>query len=86
MDHRPCICPAFQPHPYMADWWEPTPENYLSHVSKDQILEVVGESVSPRIAQTLTKMKKGGLVESANAKLSGLRWLPDNLKVEAPQE
>ena len=20
----------------MADWWEPTPENYLSHVSKDR--------------------------------------------------
>ena len=41
---------------------------------------------SPQIAQTMTKMKKDELVESANAKLSGLRWLPDNLKVKAPQE
>ena len=24
----------------MADWWEATPENYLSHVSKDRILEL----------------------------------------------
>ena len=65
----------------MADWWEPTPENYLSHVSKDRIIEVVGEAVSPQMAQTMTKMKKGELVESANTKLSGLRWLPDTLKV-----
>ena len=64
----------------MADWWEPTPENYLSHVSKDRILEVVGEAVSPQVAQTMTKMKKGELVQSANVKLSGLRWLPDNFK------
>jgi ParB family chromosome partitioning protein len=70
----------------MADWWEPTPENYLSHVSKDRIIEVVGEAVSPQIAQTMTKMKKGELAESANTKLSGLRWLPDNLKVKASQE
>jgi ParB family chromosome partitioning protein len=64
----------------MADWWEPTPESYLSHVSKDRILEVVGEAVSPQVAQTMTKMKKGELVESANTKLSGLRWLPDSHK------
>ncbi len=70
----------------VADWWDPTPENYLSHVSKDRIIAVVGEAVSPQIAQTLTKLKKGKLVESVNAKLSGLRWLPDNLKVKAPQE
>jgi ParB family chromosome partitioning protein len=70
----------------MADWWEPTPVNYLSHVSKDRIIAVVGEAVSPQIAQTMTKMKKGELVESANTQLTGLRWLPDNLKVKAPQE
>jgi ParB family chromosome partitioning protein len=65
----------------MAEWWEPTPENYLSHVSKDRLIEVVGEAVSPQVTQTMIKMKKGELVESANAKLSGLRWLPGNLKV-----
>jgi ParB family chromosome partitioning protein len=70
----------------MADWWQPTPENYLSHVSKDQILGVVGETVSPHIAQTLTKMKKGELVESADKYLSGSRWLPENLKVKPSAE
>jgi ParB family chromosome partitioning protein len=70
----------------MADWWEATPENYLSHVSKDRILEVVAEVVSPQVAQTLTKQKKGELVESASARLFGLRWLPDNLKVASMQE
>ena len=70
----------------MADWWEPTPENYLSHVSKDKILEVVGEAVSPDIAHALTKMKKGELVESAEKYLSGSRWLPKNLKVKPSAE
>ena len=64
----------------MADWWEATPENYLSHVSKDRIIEVVKEAASPQTVQAMTKMKKGELVEAANAKLSGLRWLPGNLK------
>ncbi|MEO8992028.1 MAG: chromosome partitioning protein ParB, partial [Nitrosospira sp.] len=64
----------------MADWWEPTPENYLSHVSKDRLLKVVGDAASPQVAQTLTKMNRAELVEAANAKLSGLRWLPDNFK------
>jgi ParB family chromosome partitioning protein len=64
----------------MADWWEATPENYLSHVSKDRIIEVVGEAASPQTAQDMAKMKKGELVEAANTKLSGQRWLPGNLK------
>jgi ParB family chromosome partitioning protein len=64
----------------MADWWEPTPENYLSHVSKDRIIEVVKEAASPQTAHAMVKMKKGELVEAANTKLSGLRWLPGNLK------
>jgi ParB family chromosome partitioning protein len=66
----------------MADWWEATPENYLSHVSKDRIIEVVGEAASPQTVQAMAKMKKGELVEAANAKLSGLRWLPGNLKTD----
>jgi ParB family chromosome partitioning protein len=64
----------------MADWWQATPENYLSHVSKDRIIEVVGEAASPQTAQAMAKMKKGELVEAANTRLSGLRWLPGNLK------
>src|SRR5687768_12308045 len=38
---------------------------------------------SLKLAQTIARMKKDELVESANAKLSGLRWLPNNFKVKA---
>jgi ParB family chromosome partitioning protein len=64
----------------MADWWEPTGDTYLSHVSKEQIIGIVSDAVSPQIAQTLTKLKKRELVKAAEGHLSGLRWLPDSLK------
>ena len=64
----------------MSDWWEPTAQTYLSHVGKDRIIGMVANAVSPQVAQTLTKLKKGELVKAAEAHLSGLRWLPDNLK------
>jgi hypothetical protein len=31
----------------MADWWEPTAASYFSHVSKDRIIEVVAQAISP---------------------------------------
>jgi ParB family chromosome partitioning protein len=70
----------------MADWWEPTPENYLSHVAKDRILTVVTEAKSPAKADTMRGLKKEQLVQKADEELSGLRWLPGNLKAAAKQE
>ena len=70
----------------MADWWEATGENYLSHVSKDRILTVVAEAVSPQHAQNMSGFKKGDLLKHAEQALSGLRWLPDNFKVVKPQK
>ena len=70
----------------MADWWEATPENYLSHVSKDRILTVVTQAASPEKADVMRGLKKEQLVQKADEALSGLRWLPGNLKVEAFQE
>jgi ParB family chromosome partitioning protein len=70
----------------MADWWEATQENYLSHVSKDQILSVVAEAASPEKADALRGLKKEQLVQKADEELSGLRWLPGNLKVEKLRE
>jgi len=64
----------------MADWWEPTAETYLSHVGKDRIIGMVADAVSPQIAHTLTKLKKGELVKAAEKHLAGLRWLPESLK------
>jgi hypothetical protein len=63
----------------MADWWEATAD-YLSHVSKDRILGIVTDAVSPQIAQTFTNFKKAELVAAAEKHLSGLRWLPDTLE------
>ena len=70
----------------MADWWEATPENYLSHVSKDRILSVVTEAVSPEKADAMRGLKKDQLVMRADEELSGFRWLPDNFKAAKPQE
>ena len=66
----------------MADWWEATADTYLSLVGKDRIIGIVAEAVSPEIAHTMTKLKKGELVKLAEVKLSGLRWLPDNLRAK----
>jgi ParB family chromosome partitioning protein len=70
----------------MADWWEATPENYLSHVLKDRILSVMTEAVSPGKADAMRGLKKDQLVLRADEELSGLRWLPDNFKVTELQE
>jgi ParB family chromosome partitioning protein len=70
----------------MADWWEATPENYLSHVSKDRILSIVTQAASTDKAEAMRGLKKEQLVQKADEELSALRWLPDNLKVEKQEE
>jgi len=70
----------------MAEWWKPSPENYLSHVSKDQILSVVIEAVSAGKADLMRGLKKDQLIQKADEELSGLRWLPKCLKVATTQK
>ena len=70
----------------MSQWWEATAENYLSHVNKDRILSIVNDAVSPRNADLMRSLKKADLVRQAESELSGLKWLPDNFKVEAQAE
>jgi ParB family chromosome partitioning protein len=70
----------------MADWWEATPENYLSHVSKERVLSVVSEAVSFEKADAMRGLKKDQLVMRADEELSGVRWLPDNFKAAKPWE
>ncbi|MBN9134265.1 MAG: ParB/RepB/Spo0J family partition protein [Nitrosospira multiformis] len=65
----------------MADWWEATGESYLSHVSKDRLLTIVAQAVSPQHARSLNGLKKGDLVRQAEQVLSGVKWLPDHFKV-----
>jgi ParB family chromosome partitioning protein len=55
-------------------------------VGKDRIIGIVSDAVSPQIAQTLTKLKKGEMVKAAEKHLAGLRWLPETLKNEYVEE
>jgi ParB family chromosome partitioning protein len=67
----------------MRAWWEPSSDNYLSHVSKTRILEVVTQAVSPEAAQPLVIMKKEVLVDAAERVLKGSGWLPTILATSA---
>lgn len=59
----------------MADWWEATVENYLSHVPKDRFLAIVAEAVSLSHAQSMNGLKKVDLARQAEQVLSGLGWV-----------
>ena len=64
----------------MADWWEPTADNYLRQVPKSLALEAVSEAVSTEAAAALANQKKDELVAQAEAQLAGKRWLPGVLR------
>jgi ParB family chromosome partitioning protein len=64
----------------MADWWSPTPERYLRHVSKAKVVEAVTEACGAPAAQTLAKLKKDEAVKAAAALLEGKRWVPSTLR------
>ncbi|MCX4176627.1 MULTISPECIES: ParB/RepB/Spo0J family partition protein [Paraburkholderia] len=61
----------------MSAYWQPTRESYLDHISKDRIVAIVGEAVSPDEGKRLAKMKKGEAAETAEKLLEGKNWLPD---------
>ena len=64
----------------MADWWEPTAEGYLNHVSKAQIAQALKEA-GPELAEDgVGAMKKDVLVVKAASRLAGKRWLPAVLR------
>ncbi|WKB50526.1 hypothetical protein [Eleftheria terrae] len=64
----------------MAECWEPSAANYLTHVPKARILETVAEAVSAEAAAKLSHLKKADLVDRAAALLAGCRWLPPALR------
>jgi len=67
----------------MRQWWEPTPETFLNHVSKAQIAEAMKEGGTGTDAAAATGMKKGELATLAATKLAGRGWLPEPLKAAA---
>ncbi|CAN5783308.1 ParB/RepB/Spo0J family partition protein [soil metagenome] len=64
----------------MVDWWEPTAEGYLNHVSKAQIVEALKEAAPGLVDDGVTAMKKDVLVLKAAARLAGTHWLPMPLR------
>ena len=64
----------------MADWWEPTAEGFLNHVSKAQIVQALKEAgVGPGRGH-VDSVKKDALISTALARLKGRRWLPAPLR------
>jgi ParB family chromosome partitioning protein len=67
----------------MADWWEPTAEGFLNHVSKAHIVQALKEA-GPELARDgVEGMKKTVLVNTAAGRLRGTRWLPAALRPPA---
>ena len=64
----------------MADWWEPTTEGFLNHVSKAQIVQALREAGPGLAVDGVESMKKDVLVNTALARLRGTRWLPAPLR------
>lgn len=60
----------------MADWWEPTPQGYLSLVPKAQIVQALKEAGPELVDEGICAMKKEVLVTAAASRLAGKRWLP----------
>ena len=64
----------------MADWWEPTPENYFDLVPKTKLMEAVKETAGEQVAAAMLKMKKDGAIAHASQHVLGHRWLPVALR------
>lgn len=66
----------------MSKWWKATASDYFSHVSKERMISVVTEAVSPDAAAPLDKMKKGAASEGAERAVAGVAWLPEPMRTE----
>ncbi len=60
----------------MTQYWQPTRESYLDHVSKQRLQAVVAQAISAEAALPLAAMKKGEAAAAAEALLAGKGWLP----------
>ncbi len=67
----------------MRQWWEPTPEAFLNHVSKAQVAQALKEGGVGSEASAAIGMKKGELATMAATKLAGKGWLPVPLRAAA---
>ena len=65
--------------------WRPTVGNYLGRVTKPRILEAVREGVGERAAQLIDHLKKGDMAKEAERLLAETGWLPEPLRLAAPE-
>ncbi len=70
----------------IVDFWKPTRDNYLDHVSKSQMIAAVTEAVDEAAAAQLSPMKKVEAAEKAEQLLDGTGWLPAPMKVSAAKQ
>jgi ParB family transcriptional regulator, chromosome partitioning protein len=64
--------------------WRPTVGNYLGRVTKPRILEAVREGAGERAAQLIDHLKKGDMAREAERLLAETGWLPEPLRLAAP--
>ncbi|OWY40399.1 chromosome partitioning protein ParB [Xenophilus sp. AP218F] len=60
----------------MTQYWQPTVDNYLMHVNKLRLQQIVAHEVSNEAALQLTPMKKAEAAGRTEALLAGKGWLP----------
>jgi len=65
----------------MAEWWQPTKENFFERVTKADMVEVISEARSADVARSLDGLKKSEMAAKAEALVAGTRWLPAMFRV-----
>jgi ParB family chromosome partitioning protein len=63
----------------MSNWWQPTAENFLGRVSKEQIPEALREADKLR-PYDVSDTKKAQLAAHAEKQPAGSGWLPAILR------
>ncbi|WP_157008178.1 hypothetical protein [Xenophilus azovorans] len=64
----------------MADWWTPTADNYLRHVSRREAVAAVREATGQDCTHAVSGMRREEAVRYCAARLEGTRWLPEALR------
>lgn len=61
---------------HLRNWWQPTADNFLGLLSKNQIVAALKDAGLTGAASDAEKMKKGDAASHAEQWLSGTRWVP----------
>lgn len=70
---------------HMRDWWQPTKENFFSHMQKPQIVTALNEAGMTGAAGDAEKMKKGDAADLAQDKMANTRWVPSWMCAKASE-